>query len=78
MDLGCGITLDIFTHVYYTGHLKFIRIYTDIKNNKKIHFDDLGEGYNAHVYKKIHGWNKLQMDDLDVGYKKTLYTSSLK
>ena len=35
MDLGCGITLDIFTHVYYTGRLKFIRIYTDIKIIKR-------------------------------------------
>ena len=24
MDLGCGITFDIFTHVY-TGHLIFIK-----------------------------------------------------
>ena len=28
---GCGITFDIFTHVYYTGHLKFIRIPSYIK-----------------------------------------------
>ena len=23
----CGITFDIFTHVFYTGHLNFIEIY---------------------------------------------------
>ena len=28
---GCGITFDIFTHVYYTGRLKFIRIPSYIK-----------------------------------------------
>ena len=63
----CGITFDIFTHVYYTGRLKFIRIYTYVK---EIQVGDLGDGYNAHVYKKIHGWNKLQIDDLDDGYIK--------
>ena len=43
---GCGITFDIFTHVYYTGRLKFIIILSYIKNTS----GDLGEGYNvAHV-----------------------------
>ena len=53
----CDITFDILTHVYYTGHLKFIRIYTYVK---EIQVGDLGDGYNAHVYKKIHGDNKLR------------------
>ena len=44
MDLGCGITLDIFTHVYYTGRLKFIRIYTYVK---EIQVGDLDDGYNV-------------------------------
>ena len=66
---GCGITFDIFTHVLHGSLFKFIKIYTDIKI-KKIHCNDLDEGYNAHIYKKIHGWNKLQIDDLDDGYKK--------
>ena len=35
--------------------------------------DDLDDGYNVHVYKKIHGDNKLQVDDLDDGYNAHVY-----
>ena len=34
---------------------------------------DLDDGYNVHVYKKIHGGNKLQVDDLDDGYNAHVY-----
>ena len=47
MDLGCGITFDIFTHVMYTGI--FFEIYLK-KNN--IQVDDLGVGYNVVTYLK--------------------------
>ena len=46
MDLGCGITFDIFTHVYTRVVLKFIIIYTH-KEEKKVHCDDLEDGYNV-------------------------------
>ena len=51
MDLGCGITLDIFTHVYYTGRLKFIRIYTYVK---EIQVGDLGDGYKVEAKRKLY------------------------
>ena len=35
MDLGCGITFDIFTHVFTRVVLKFIIIYTHKKKKKK-------------------------------------------
>ena len=41
---GCGITFDIFTHVYYTGRLNFIKIYTNVKTRQ---VGDLGDGYNV-------------------------------
>ena len=47
MDLGCGISFDIFTHVSYTGLFKiYYNIYTQ-RNEKKVHFDDLEDGYNV-------------------------------
>ena len=35
MDLGCGITFDIFTHVFTRVILKFIIIYTHKEEKKK-------------------------------------------
>ena len=51
MDLGCGITFDIFTHVSYTGRFK---IYYNIHTKKErqvddIQVDDLDEGYNVEL-----------------------------
>ena len=51
MDLGYGITLDIFTHVYYTGRLKFIKIYTYVK---EIQVGDLGDGYKVELKRKLY------------------------
>ena len=48
---GCGITFDIFTHVYYTGRLKFIKIYTYVK---KIQVGDLGDGYKVELKRKLY------------------------
>ena len=54
MDLGCGITFDIFTHVFffYTG---FTQVYYNIsihtKKKKKNTSGDLGEGYNVELKK---------------------------
>ena len=47
MDLGCGITLDIFTHVFIRVVLKFIIIYITQKKKEEIQVGDLGEGYNV-------------------------------
>ena len=47
MDLGCGITFDIFTHVFTRVILKiYYNIYTQRKK-KKVHCDDLEDGYNV-------------------------------
>ena len=46
MDLGCGITFDIFTHVFTRVVLKFIIIYIQ---RKEIQVDDLDEGYNGEL-----------------------------
>ena len=46
MDLGCGITLDIFTHVFH-GLFNFIKIYKKNTSDIKIHNDALDEGYNV-------------------------------
>ena len=43
MDLGCGITFDIFTYVFTRVCYKFIKTY----KKKEIQVDDLGEGYNV-------------------------------
>ena len=48
---GCGITFDIFTHDYYTGRLKFIKIYTYVK---KIQVGDLGDGYKVELKRKLY------------------------
>ena len=48
---GCGITFDIFTHVYYTGRLKFIKIYTYVK---EIQVGDLGDGYKVELKRKLY------------------------
>ena len=43
MDLGCGITVDIFTHVFtWVVVLNLLYI-----QKKKIHCDDLEDGYNV-------------------------------
>ena len=44
MDLGCGITFDIFTHV-------FTRVVVNLLKYKKknIQVDDLDEGYNVEL-----------------------------
>ena len=49
MDLGCGITLDIFTHVFTRVLHKFIIIPPYIQ--KKNTSGDLGEGYNVELKK---------------------------
>ena len=50
MDLGCGITFDIFTHVLH-GSL-FLNLLKDI-HIKAIQCDDLEGGYNvAHLQTK--------------------------
>ena len=46
MDLGCGITFDIFTHVF-TRVVFFFKIYYNIHTKKEIQVDDLDEGYNV-------------------------------
>ena len=48
---GCGITFDIFTHDYYTGRLKFIKIYTYVK---EIQVGDLGDGYKVELKRKLY------------------------
>ena len=53
--------------MFCMGHCNLLK---DIQKKRNIQVDDLDDGYNAHVYKKIHGGNKLQVDDLDDGYKK--------
>ena len=46
MDLGSGITFDIFTHVFtWVVFKNFIKIYTYIKNTS----GDLDEGYNGEL-----------------------------
>ena len=51
MDLGCGITLYIFTHdfhgLFVLNLLKYIRIHADILKKIYIHNDVLDEGYNV-------------------------------
>ena len=48
MDLGRGITLDIFTHVFTRVLHKFI---ISIHKKKKNTSGDLGEGYNVELKK---------------------------
>ena len=55
MDLGCGITFDIFTHVSYTGRFK---IYYNIHTKKEIQVDDLDEGYNVVTSYKENTWKQ--------------------
>ena len=46
MDLGCGITFDIFTRDFHGSlFFKSLLIYTK-KREKKIQCDDLEDGYN--------------------------------
>ena len=49
MDLGCGITFDIFTHVFtrVVFFFKFIIIYIHKEREKKKHCDNLEDGYNV-------------------------------
>ena len=48
MDLGCGITLDIFTHVFH-GLFNFIKIYKKNTSDIKKQNDALDEGYNVEL-----------------------------
>ena len=44
MDLGCGITFDIFTHVFTR-----VVVLNLLNKKKEIQYDDLDEGYNVDV-----------------------------
>ena len=64
MDLGCGITFDIFTHVSYTGHLNLL-----IKKKIQvgdIQVDDLAEGYNVVTSYKENTWKQSVKINRDV------------
>ena len=51
MDLGSGITFDIFTHVLHGSFfVNFIIIYT----KKEIHCDDLEDRYNVELKRKLY------------------------
>ena len=58
MDLDCGITFDIFTHVFTWVVLKFIIIY--IQKKKEIQVDDLDEGYNVELKRIVKVTRSLQ------------------
>ena len=56
MDLGCGITFDIFTHDLHGFIVNLLKY-----KKKNIQVDDLDKGYNVITsYKKIHGGNQLK------------------
>ena len=57
MDLDCGITFDIFTHVFTRVVLKFIIIYIQ---KKEIQVDDLDEGYNDELKRIVKVMRSLQ------------------
>ena len=58
MNLGCGITFDIFTHVFTRVILKFIIIYTHKERKKKVHRDDLEDGYNVVKLQRKNKWEQ--------------------
>ena len=84
MDLGCGITFDIFTHVSYTGRLNLL-----IKKKIQvgdIQVDDLAEGYNAVTSYKENTWKqsvKIKRDVVEIccfkaSYKQITWKQSVK
>ena len=79
MDLGCGITFDIFTHV-------FTRVVLNLLIKKNIQVDDLDEGYNVVTSYKKNTWKQSVKINRDVvkiccfkvSYKKITWKQSVK
>ena len=53
MDWGCGITLDIFTHVLHRSIFFALFFFATTLQKRKCTYDDLVDGYNvAHLQHK--------------------------
>ena len=61
MDMGCGITFDIFTHDLHGFVVNLLKC-----NLKRIQFDDLDEGYNVVTSYKKNTWKQSVKINRDV------------